>query len=191
MKKHLLFILLLLLSASQFVGVASPLFSGKGGQGGEAASPFFIRILPDRETLYAGDSMLVSIVLYAEQPIAEAACSSEIKVKGNCSLRALHINRNATASRTRENGKIYYTLVWGQYVVAPREIGTFTIPALKFKATLQEVVRMPSFFDQMMGARPEYKETKVSATSDAYKFQAKERPLRSTEEIIRKGGRIL
>ena len=157
---------------------------------------FFIRVLSDRATpISAGDSMLVSIVLYAQHPIAEASCKSSVKLTGKgssqCSLRKLPINRNATASRVREGRSIYYTLVWDQYVVAPTAIGSYTIPTLKFTATLEEVVRMPDLFDQMMGARPETRRPQVSASSQPFTFKAQEKPRRSTREIMRSGGTML
>lgn len=151
----------------------------------------FARILPDRTTLYAGDSMLVSVVLYATAPIAKAECTSQFVVKGKCDVRKLDIDRNATAGRTREGRQMYYTLVWNQYVVAPQKTGTYTIPVQKFKATLQRVVRMPDLFDQMMGATPEYKEHKEKGTSETFTFEAKEKPRRSTQEILRSGGTML
>ena len=155
----------------------------------------FARILPDRTTLIAGDSMLVSVVLYAQHPIAEAECNSTFKVTGKnggkCTYRRLNIDRNSTAGRTREGGKVYYTLVWNQYVVAPNSVGRYSIPPLKFTATLQQVVRMPDLFDQMMGASPEYKEHKEKGTSETFTFEAKEKPRRSTQEILRSGGTML
>ena len=106
----------------------------------------FARILPDRTTLYAGDSMLVSVVLYATAPIAKAECTSQFVVQGKCDVRKLDIDRNATAGRTREGRQMYYTLVWNQYVVAPQKTGTYTIPVQKFKATLQRLPALPSPF---------------------------------------------
>lgn len=152
---------------------------------------FFARILPDREQIYAGDSMLVSVVLYSTYPIAKAECSTDFNVKGKCSLRKLNIDRNATAGRTREGQNVYYTLVWNQYVIAPEKVGTYTIPAQKFKATLQQIVRMPDMFDQMMGARPEYRNIKVQGEAPTFKFEATEKPLRSTQEMMRNRGRVL
>lgn len=150
-----------------------------------------VRILPDRNTLYAGDSMLVSVVLYASAPIAKAECTTSFEVKGKCRVRKLDINRDATASRVREGRRIFYTLVWAQYVVAPDKAGKYIIPAQKFKATLQEVVRMPDLFDQMMGARPEYRELKATAASEAFTFLVTEKPLRSTQDMMRGNGTIL
>ena len=164
--------------------------SAKSGEPG-----FFARIIPDRQQVIAGDSMLVSVVLYAQYPIAEAECTNTLKItskgKATCKSRRLPINRDATASRTRENGRIYYTLVMDQYVVAPSEATSFSIQPLKFKAKLQEVVSMPDFFDQMMGARPEYRTHQVSTTSDTFTFEASPKPTRSTQEMIRSGATLL
>lgn len=49
----------------------------------------FARIMPDREQVYAGDSMLVSVVLYSSAPIAKAECLTNLSVKGKCTLRKL------------------------------------------------------------------------------------------------------
>lgn len=146
---------------------------------------FFVRIMPDREAVYAGDSMIVSVLLYAKAPIARAESLSDFKINGKCRVRRLDIDRDATASRVREGHNIYYTLVWAQYVVAPAKAGSYTVPRQKFKAVLQEVVSMPDLFDQMMGARPEYREYKAAGQSEAFTFEAKEKPLRSTREMMR------
>jgi len=175
MKKYILLLLALLL--------VLPLAAKDKGE-------LQVRIVPDRATAYAGDSMLVSVVLYASAPIAKAECTTDFTVKGKCRLRKLNINRDATASRVREGGKIYYTLVWAQYVVAPAATGNYSIPAQKFKATLQEVVRMPDLFDQMMGVRPEYREYQVTGSSEVFSFKVTEKPLRSTQEMINNGGTV-
>lgn len=151
-------------------------------------SDFFVRILSDREQVYAGDSMLVSVVLYAPHPITQAEAKDNFKVSGGkCGFRPLSINRNATAGRVREGQQVYYTLVWAQYVVSPSSTGKYKISSVKFDATLQQTVRMPDLFDQMMGARPEYKEISVSAKSDVFTFEVKEKPLRSTRDMMRTG----
>lgn len=151
----------------------------------------FARIITDRETIYAGDSMLVSVVIYATSPIAKAECATDFTIKGKCATRKLDINRDATASRTREGRNIYYTLVWNQYVVAPTQTGKMTIPTQKFKATLQRIVSMPDIFDQMMGVQPEYKEIKVQGCSEPFTFEVTEKPRRSTQEMMRNRGGVL
>lgn len=150
-----------------------------------------VRVMPDRRQIYAGDSMLVSVVLYASAPIAEAEAKSDFKVKGKCKVRKLRINRNATAGRTREGRKVYYTLVWNQYVVAPAEEGDYTIPAQKFKVRLNKVVYMPDLFDQMMGAEPKYEQVELTASSDKFTFSVRKKPLRSTKEIMSSGAHVM
>lgn len=177
MKKHLFLLLLALLLLPLSVC---------------AKGTFFVRIMPDRNTLYVGDSMLVSIVLYASAPIAKAECTTNFSIKGgNCGVRKLNINRDATANRVREGQNIYYTLVWNQYVVAPTKTGRYTVPTQKFKATLQQVESMPDLFDQMMGITPKYREEKVIGTSEPYTFEVTSKPLRSTQEMMRSGTGVL
>ena len=152
----------------------------------ERQADFFVRVLPDRETLFAGDSMLVSVVLYSVHPIAQAECSGKFKVKGDkCSVRPLHIRRDETAGRVREGNRLFYTLVWEQYVVAPGSSGSYSLPSLKFKADVQEIISMPDIFDHMMGTPPEYRMHKVEAASEPFTFKVKEKPLRSTREMMR------
>lgn len=153
----------------------------------------FAKIHPERTTLYAGDSMLVTIVLYASAPIAQAECTTTFSIKGsrNVRFRSLPFNRAATASQAREGAFVYYTLVWAQYVVAPTSAGNYTIPAQKFKATLQRIDQMPSWFDRMMGARPKITEIEASGKSESLTIKVTERPLRSTKELMRSGKTIL
>lgn len=148
---------------------------------------FFVRVHQDRTNVYMGDSALVSVVLYATSPIATAECTSKFTVKGKCRLRKLNINRDATKSRVREGNRIYYTLVWSQYVVAPLRTETLVVPSLKFKATLRETLNMPDWIDQMMGAQPEYRDVKVSGHSEPLKIEVKEKPLRTTREMMSDG----
>ena len=161
----------------------------------DAKPEFFARIVPQSNSLIAGDSMLVSVVLYAEHPIARAECTNTFRVKarkgGKATARRLSINRDATASRSREGRRIYYTLVWDQYVVAAEGVDEFTVQPLKFKATLQQVISMPDFFDQMMGAQPEVRNVSASCTSEAYTFSTKEKPRRSTSDAVRSGSTVL
>lgn len=172
----------------KFLVILAGLFLIVVSMSAASESRFFVRILPDRENLYAGDSMLVSVVLYASAPIAEAECVNDFKVGGDkCGVRALPIRREATAGRVREDGNLYYTLVWAQYVVSPQKVGSYKVPPLKFKATLRQIVRMPDWFDQMMGAQPEYRDLKADAKSSVFTFEVKEKPLRSTREMMRSG----
>lgn len=145
-----------------------------------------VRLMADpAPTSYSGDSLLVSVVLYASAPIAQASCPDDLSFKGTTySLRQLRIDRQATAGQVRERGRIYYTLVWAQYVVKTPKAGRLIAQPLKFKATLQQIVRMPDLMGQMMGERPEYREIKAKATSQSLTIEVTDKPLRSTEEML-------
>lgn len=156
----------------------------------QSAAGFFVRVHPERETLYVGDSMLVSVVIYSTDPISKATTKDKLEIKGNCSIRRIPINREASAGRIREGGKLFHTLVWAQYMVAPAKKGRYEIKSMKFKANLQHVVSMPDWFDQMMGAQPEYRYYKAEGSSEVFKFEVKEKPLRNTREMM-KSGRVL
>lgn len=170
-----------------FLLVTLPLIAGRDD------AVLFARIHPERSTLYAGDSMLVTIMLYASAPIVQAECTSDFSIKGSHKMRfrSLPLNRAATASQVREGAFVYYTLVWAQYVVSPTSVGDYTIPSQKFKATLQRIDQMPSWFDRMMGARPKVTELEASGKSQPLTIKVTERPLRSTQEIMRSGKTIL
>jgi len=43
----------------------------------------------------------------------------------------------------------------------------------------------------MMGAQPEYKHIKVQGSSEAFTFEVTEKPLRSTQEMMRSGKGVL
>lgn len=156
------------------------------GRGGEE---LFARVVASPAAVCAGDSALFSVVLYATAPIARAECATKFRVdgRGGSGVRKLEVDRDATASRVRENGRVYYTLVWAQYVVSPRGAGKYTVPPQRFKATLRRAVRVPDLFDRMMGAEPEYREERVTGGSEAFAFEVKEKPLRSTREMMRSG----
>ena len=148
-------------------------------------SDFFVRIYPDKETVYEGDSLLVSVVLHASFPIHHLEEIHPFKHKGKCQVRPLGIRKDPTNGQTRIGNQIYYTLVWEQYVITPQGTGRYEFISPQFKGILHEVTRMPDWIDQMMGARPEYKEHKVKAPEASFSFQIKEKPLRTTEEMMR------
>ncbi len=160
---------------------------------GKDGETLFARLVAEPSEIYAGDSTLVSVVLYASAPIAKAECTTKFRLsgRGKSEMRQLSIDRDATASRVREGRNIYYTLVWAQYVVALHDVGKYSVPQQKFKATLRRTVRMPDMFDRIMGAQPEYRETQVAGESETLTLEAKEKPLRSTQEMMRSGGGVL
>ena len=151
----------------------------------QSNSDCFVRIYPDKETIYEGDSLLVSVVLHSIYPIHQAEETCHFKYKGNGTVRPLCIHKDNAAGQTRIDKKLYYTLVWEQYMIAPKHSGNFEFFSPQFKAILREITDMPSWIDQMMGAEPKYKDHSVKAKSTSYKFKVKEKPLRTTEEMMK------
>lgn len=152
----------------------------------------FARVVPEKSEIYVGDSMLVSVMLYASLPIesAKAKDDLEVKSKGRFQLRKLPIHRELTAGRTVEDGQILYTLVWAQYIFTPKGTGSYRIPEMKFEATLQEILRIPDFMDRMFGAQPEVRTHRINGGSEELEIEVIERPLRTTLEMMQ-GGNVL
>lgn len=150
---------------------------------------FFVRAIPDRHTVVAGDSCLVSYVLYSSAPIAEAASDDEVKVR-HASLRRIALRRESTAGRVVENGRRYYTLVWAQYVVAPQRMGTVTLPACRFRAVLNvpEAPRDP--FEAFFGTTRS-RAVKAEAASAKLDIKVVEKPRRTTQELLRGSGTVM
>lgn len=149
------------------------------------------KIVLDRDKVYVGDSVVVWVMLYTSSPIAKAECTTDFSVKGKCNVTKVDIDRNSTVGRMRQGGNTYYTMLWNQYVVVPQKTGNYTIPTQKFKAFLKQLVSMPDLFEEMMGAVPMYKVEKVEGVSSPLTFEVKERPLRSTQEMMRSGSGVI
>lgn len=150
---------------------------------------FFVRAVPDRSEVILGDSCVVSYVLYASAPLSEVESKDEVKVR-NARLRRLNIRREATAGYVVENGRRYHTLVWAQYVVVPARTGEIVFPACKFKAVLSvpEPARDPfeAFF-----SRRRVREIKMEASNGKSHIKVKEKPRRTTKEMLRGNGSVM
>lgn len=147
---------------------------------------FFVRVHPDRQSVTMGDSCLVSYVLYSSLPFVSVESDTKVKVK-HARVRPVGIDRQATASRVVENGRVYYTLVWAQYVVVPGRTGEIVLPACKFKACLWAESRPRSLLEQFWGIRPEGKVVEAKAANKKIKLEVKEKPRRTTKEMMRRG----
>lgn len=152
---------------------------------------FYAELVPHKEQLYSGDSCLVSIVLYANQPFhrIKSKCSPLI-VKGG---RARLISENTTQQeRVRTSKGMYYQLILQQYVVGGDKIGKIIFPKHRYEVELgmYEVQREPfSFF---FGERQKLVKTiPVSATLSSSPLQVLPRPKRSTKDMIQSGGRVI
>ncbi|MBR1711938.1 MAG: BatD family protein [Alloprevotella sp.] len=152
---------------------------------------FFVRTIVQKPEFIKGDSTLVSFVLYSEGEIRTASCKQKaLKVKG-ARARRLNINRETTRGRGRWENRLYNTLVWAQYIVAADAVGTLTLPAIDFRATVRLYERSADPFAEFFGYRRGYKDFEVSASSAKTKISVTEKPKKTTQEIMRARGGIL
>lgn len=146
---------------------------------------FFVRIHADKEKIYSGDSLLLSVVIYASYPIQKIEVANHYKVKGDCKVRKIKIDRNSALGRTQIGNRIYYTLVWEHYVVSSKNAGNIEFFSPTFKGVLKETVYMPDWTEMFMGAEPKYRIHKVKSEVTKRIVQVQEKPLRSTQEMMR------
>ncbi len=148
---------------------------------------FFVRVVAQPSEVIKGDSTLVSYVLYATAPFSKAELQNkEIKVK-NARVRRLSRHRGGGMSQVREKGRVYYTVVGAQYVVSSEDVGTLTMPSCKFKAAFRfrESSRDP--FEEFFGYGGRVFEVESEAKSEPLKIKVKEKPRRTTLEMMNDG----
>lgn len=174
-------ILLLLLAAMTFAALAAR---------DKVMVDFFARLQCDRDVVYMGDSCLVSVVLYADAPFEKVDCHTEPDVK-NARLRERKLFGGRPMGRTQINGKAYYTYVWAQYVLTPEKTGSVVLPAHKFTGSFRIYLESRDPFSFFFGAPRRYRLVEADGESEKLKIEVKEKPLRTTEEIMRSGAGVL
>ncbi len=149
---------------------------------------FFVRVIAQPEEVIKGDSTLVSYVLYATAPFSTAELlDDDIKVKNARSVRRLIRHRGGGMSKVREEGRVYYTIVGAQYVVATKDVGTLTIPACKFKALFRFRESSGNPLEEFFGRGGRIIEVERKAENEKLKIKVKEKPRRTTLEMMEDG----
>ncbi len=174
MKKYLLLLFALLLSVSA---------AARDKSGVE----FFVRVVPNADEVIKGDSTLVSFVFYSTAPVSSATMKPEVLKVKNARVRRLHTGRGYGSSRARENGKIYYTQVGAQFVVATEQLGTLTVPECEFEATFRFRKSSGDPFEEFFGFGGQTVEIKEKAKSEQLKIEVVRRPQRTMREMMREG----
>lgn len=146
---------------------------------------FFAKTLVQQPALTAGDSTIVQVVLYASAPFSEVRCTSKaFDCKGG-RLRRLPFHREYATGRTREKGKMYYTLVWEQGIIGRDEAGTMKCTEMSFEAqfTIYETPSDP--LAELWGYKREQHTVKAKCKLPARDITVKEKPKRSTRDMMR------
>lgn len=155
----------------------------------------FARYECARESVIAGDSTLVNIVLYSNHPIKNVKClTKNIKVKGGESrLQPRYGDRQQ--QRVRLGQGVYYAILWDSFMVGSSRVENIKFPEVEFDCTV-EVYEEEEYIDPFdpfgFFGRPQRKShtEEGRCKAPAFTLPIIERPKRSTQEAISSGSRI-
>ena len=154
------------------------------------AEVFMAETVLGKSEIHKGDSLLVSVVLYASQPFDQVGSAPELKIK-NATVRPLRFRVENTQRRVRRDGRVLYSIVCAQYVVCPSETGTYVVPPLKIEGAYRVYQQAQTPFDDFFGVPRKYDVVKAKAATEKVSFETTPKPLRTTRDAIRQGGAVL
>ena len=154
------------------------------------AEVFMAETVLEKSEIHKGDSLLVSVVIYASQPFDQIGTAPELKIK-NATVRPLRFRMENTQRRVRRDGRVLYSIVCAQYVVCPSETGTYVVPPLKVEGAYRIYQQAQTPFDDFFGVPRKYDAVKAKAVTEMVSFQTTPKPLRTTRDAIRQGGAVL
>ena len=150
---------------------------------------FFAQIEHDNRPLYAGDSCVVSIVLYSPAPFRDVRCTSaSLKVRGG-HARLLPQGQR-TQQRVVKDNRFYMAMVWQQWVVGSEDVGKLQFSPLQFEGEFSKVEMPDDPFDRFFYGPQETGRVKRKCKMNAYTLPVLEKPKRSTREILQSGGQV-
>ncbi len=152
---------------------------------------FFARIQPDPEVVYAGDSCVVSVVLYAKLPFKSVETTpDQLRIHGG--HHRLLPQRERTQTQVRLDRGIYYSTVWARFLVGRDEIGKMRFDRLRLNARFSVMEAVASPFADFFG--PEWREKEIRQASchlPALILSFQKPPQRTTRDILQSGGVIV
>lgn len=154
------------------------------------AEVFMAETVLEKSEIHKGDSLLVSVVIYASQPFDQIDTAPELKIK-NATVRPLRFRVENTQRRVRRDGRVLYSIVCAQYVVCPSETGTYVVPPLKVEGAYRVYQQAQTPFDDFFGVPRKYDAVKAKAVTEKVSFQTIPKPQRTTRDAIRQGGAVL
>ena len=159
------------------------------------AADFFVRYsvqgCQDNE-LTTGDSCIITTTLYSDLPFSNVECTKEPKFKGADHVRVLRNFREKTQQKQLIDGKVYYAVRLQQVVVAaPEKKGEIVMKGGKYEAQFIVYDEQPDFFDQFWGRQPKHHYEKGTAKGEDLKIKILAPPPVTTQELLKRGGRIM
>ncbi len=150
---------------------------------------FFAQIEHENQSLYAGDSCVVSIILYSNVAFLDIRCTSTpLKVKGGYAHLLSQSQR--VQRRVVRNNQIYMALVWQQWMVGSDNIGKIQFSPLQFEAEFPKVKIPEDPFFRFFYGTQEVGRLKRKCKMDTYTLPVQEKPKRSTREILQSGAQV-
>lgn len=150
-----------------------------------------ISVINEKAALHRGDSMLVTYRLRSALPLNGIRMLQAPKLKGAAGWRELSAYY-PRQRQTTEGNNTYYTLDIAHFVVAATAVGTLTISEATFEAELitgQTQSQDP--FDFFFGNGVHYTTEKHTIKAPKHTIRVSEAPLRSTQEVLQRGGQLL
>lgn len=132
-----------------------------------------------------GQPVTLSLVLYASSPVSYVDDFSSFHVK-KAEVKGPYQSRSSRISRVNEKGKNWYVSECARYVVTPDATGTLDIPTLTFKAYFRFRQGSSHPFSSFFSS-PDYREEVEEVKVKAFKLKVKEKPRRTTKEMMREG----
>lgn len=175
-------------------GFANDAYGKKTGK--EERIHFFACYEPAYEEIVAGDSMLVNVVLYSSAPFHHVHQPKKPLTLKSGTMRLLP-QRVINQQRVRLEQGVYYAIVLQRYMVSAESAGTLTLPGTKLQGDF--IVYTPLFAESLPQSpygffhQTPYKSSIVSRKCrlESKRIKVRERPKRSTQDVIRSGGRVI
>lgn len=156
---------------------------------------FFASYEASREKFIVGDSLLVNVVVYSSAAFQNVELLSRSpKAKGG-TMRLLP-GRGLQQQRVRTADGLYYAIVLQRYIVSSQDVGTLTLPEMKFSGEFviyDEPEEQFSPFDPFGFFRQTPRKShkvKQKCKAESMKLQVVPKPKRSTQEVISSGTRV-
>ena len=148
----------------------------------------FARVFCNYNKLIAGDSCLVSYVVYATSPFRMIEKMSKIKVKNGritpYPLRRQHLQR------VREHGHIYYALLVENFVVKTKDVGTLVLMPRDYKVELS-IEEYVDPLDAFFRAPAKVRKMKLKGRTDRFQLNVIAKPMRTTKQMLRSGLEVI
>lgn len=144
----------------------------------------FARVYCDYDRLIAGDSCVISYVVYATSPFKMVEKLSKVKVK-NGEVRPWTLRRQHL-QRVREQGAVYYALLVEEYVVKTKDVGKFVIAPRDYVVELS-IEEYEDPFDAFFAPPSKVRKVKLKGESDRFVLNVVNKPMRTTKQMLRSG----